>query len=164
MPNYPQYMYPAYPQYPYSMQQSGQAQSQNQNQGQNQNMPSAQSMAMQPPIRNNGFIVVATEEDAYKYPVAYGNCVTCKVENEPIVIEKSMSFSQLDNPRIDRYRLVREDIVESPKAIEEIEIEDSSSDELKAEIQALRHDIEDIKKKLFSQPKTSSRKRESDDE
>lgn len=163
MPNYPQYMYPAYPQYPYQMQQSGQNQGQNQNQS--QNMQNAQSMAMQPPIRNNGFIVVATEEDAYKYPVAYGNCVTCKVENEPIVIEKSMSFSQLDNPRIDRYRLVREDIVESPKTIEEVEVEESSSDELKAEIQALRHDIEDIKNKLFSsQQKSSARKRESDDE
>ena len=159
MPNYPQYIYPAYSQYPYSQNQPTQ----------NQNVQASQSMQppqpIQPPIRNNGFIVVATEEDAYKYPVAYGNCVTCKVENEPIVIEKSMSFSQLDNPRIDRYRLVREDIVDAPKTIDEVEVEDTPQDELKLEIEAIRHDLEDIKKHLYSsQQKSTSRKRESDDE
>ena len=159
MPNYPQYLYPSYPQYPYPMQQSNQSQPTPQTQNQN-----VQASQMQPPIRNNGFIVVATEEDAYKYPVAYGNCVTCKVENEPIVIEKSMSFSQLDNPRIDRYRLVREDIVEEPKTIEEVEMEDTSSDELKTEIEAIRHDLEDIKKHLYNSQPKSGRKRESDDE
>ena len=150
MPNYPQYLYPSYPQYQYPIQQTNQSQTSQQTQSQ-----------ITPPIRNNGFIVVATEEDAYKYPVAYGNCVTCKVENEPIVIEKSMSFSQLDNPRIDRYRLVREDIVDAPKTIEEVDVDESSSMELKAEIEAIRHDLEEIKKRLA---KPVARKRESDDE
>lgn len=161
MPNYPQYLYPAYSQYPYPMPQNNQNQSQNQQSSQAMQPP----QTMQPPIRNNGFIVVPTEEDAYKYPVAPGNCVTCKIENEPIVIEKSMSFSQLDNPRIDRYRLVREEVIEAPKTIEEVEVDDTPSDELKLEIEAIRHDLEDIKKHLYSnQTKPSSRKRESDDE
>lgn len=137
MPNYPQYpmAYVPYP-YPQQQQQSQQAQ----------------------PLQNAGFILIPSEEDAYRYPVALGKCMTFKVENEPIVIEKSMSFSQLDNPKIDRYRLVREDIVDEPKPIETIEMESSMSEELKDELQAIRHDIEGIKKQLDS--RYNNKKRE----
>lgn len=146
MANYPQYPvsympYP-YPQYPMQMQ-SQQAQPQ-----QTQQLQSA------------GFILIPTEEDAYRYPVALGKCMTFKVENEPIVIEKSMSFSQLENPRIDRYRLVREDVVEEPKAIETVEVEQSHDDGLKEELQAIRRDLEGIKEKLSTPSKSVAKKKE----
>ena len=151
-PNYQQYLMP-YMQYPYPQQMQMPMQSQ-QNQQSQQNTP---------PIQNAGFILVRSEEEAYRYPVASGNCVTFKVENEPIVIEKSMSFSQLDNPKIDRYRLVREEIVEEPKTLETVEMVNSMPDELKDELQAIRRDIEGIKRKLDSKP--VAKKREvSDDE
>ena len=91
--------------------------------------------------------------------------MTFKVENEPIVIEKSMSFSQLENPRIDRYRLVREDIVEEPKAIEAVEVSTMPDYDLKDELQAIRQDIEGIKKKLYSNnPKPAQKKREDNED
>jgi hypothetical protein len=111
-------------------------------------------------LQSAGFILIPTEEDAYRYPVALGKCMTFKVENEPIVIEKSMSFSQLENPRIDRYRLVREDIVEEPKAIESVEVEQSHDDGLMEELQAIRRDLEGIKEKLNSPSKTTAKKKE----
>lgn len=67
-------------------------------------------------MQNGGFMVVPSEDIARTYPVAPGNCVTFKIEGKPIVMEKSMGFSQLEAPRIDRYRLVREeDIQEQPE-------------------------------------------------
>lgn len=140
-PNYPQYpmSYLPYPYAQYPMQTQPQQTQQNQ-------------------LQSAGFILVPTEEDAYRYPVALGKCMTFKVENEPIVIEKSMSFSQLETPRIDRYRLVREDVVEEPKPIEEIVPEQSYNDELKEELQAIRRDIEGIKEKLST--KTVTKKKE----
>jgi hypothetical protein len=92
--------------------------------------------------------MVRSEEEAYNYPVALGNCVTFKVENEPIVIEKSMSYSQLENPKIDRYRLVREDVVTPPAIVDSVAVDTLPTDELKDELQAIRREIEGIKKKL----------------
>lgn len=140
--NYPNYYYPTQyvqpvyqPQIPMQSQQASQAQN-----------PQAKQ------VQNTGFIMVRSEEEAYNYPVAPGNCVSFKVENEPIVIEKSMSYSQLETPRIDRYRLVREDIVEPPAIIDSMEVSHTASDELKTELmdelQTIRHEIEGIKKKL----------------
>lgn len=142
--NYQQYPMPYMP-YPYQMQMQAQ-----QTQQSNHNAQ---------PIQNSGFIMVRAEEDAYRYPVAPGNCVTFKVENEPIVIEKSMSFSQLDNPKIDRYRLVREEIIDEPKTIEEVETAHSHDEDLKEELQAIRREIEGIKKRLYNNaPKNVAKK------
>lgn len=63
-----------------------------------------------PATQSNGFMVVPNEDIVRNYPVAPGNCVTFKIEGQPIVMEKSMGFSQLEPPRIERYRLVREDV------------------------------------------------------
>lgn len=156
MPNYQQYPM-SYMPYPYSQQMPIMQMQSQQNQAQQANHNT-------PPMQNGGFIMVRSEEEAYRYPVASGNCVTFKVENEPIVIEKSMSFSQLDNPKIDRYRLVREEVVEEPKPIEAIEVEQSHDDGIKDELQAIRREIEGIKKKLYStnqnQSKPVAKKRE----
>lgn len=80
-----------------------------------------QQAPIQPPqqnnqqIQNGGFMLVPSEDIVRTYPVAPGNCVTFKIEGKPIVMEKSMGFSQLEAPRIDRYRLVREEEAEIPE-------------------------------------------------
>lgn len=151
MPNYNQYPMPYMPYpYPQQMQMPQQASPQ-----QNQNSQ---------PLQSAGFVLIPTEEDAYRYPVALGKCMTFKVENEPIVIEKSMSFSQLENPRIDRYRLVREDVVEEPKPLNEVEMVNPMADELKDELQAIRRDIEGIKKQLDTRPFNNKKKEVTDNE
>lgn len=66
-------------------------------------------------IQNGGFVAIPNENMVNSYPVAPGNCVTFKVEGQPIVLEKSMGFSQFEAPRIKRYRLVEEDAVEEVK-------------------------------------------------
>ena len=67
----------------------------------------------QPQIQNGGFIPVPNEEIVATYPVAPGNCITFKIEGKPIVLEKSMGFSNLEAPKIERYRLVKEDATET---------------------------------------------------
>jgi len=135
MTNYPSYYYP--PQYVQPVYQPQiPLQSQQANPTQKQQM------------QNTGFILVPTEDDVYRYPVTPGNCVTFKVENEPIVIEKSMSFSQLDNPRYDRYRLVREDFVETPQIIDTVEMSHTPADELKDALESIKEELRDIRKKL----------------
>lgn len=98
--NYPQMNYP-------QMQQI--QQSYPSNYSQLQQMPQQQSQLQSPQIQNGGFMLIPSEDMARTYPVAPGNCVTFKIEGKPIVMEKSMGFSQLEAPRIDRYRLVREE-------------------------------------------------------
>ena len=65
----------------------------------------------------SGFVTVHSEEEALRYPVALGNSMTFKIENQPIVIEKTMGTSQLDSPRVERFRLVKEDAPEEKPAV-----------------------------------------------
>ena len=118
---------------------------------QQMNQPISQPQQMQ----NGGFIPVASEEEALKWAVAPGNLMTFKVMGKPIVIEKSMGFSQLEEPKIERYRLVKEDAV-----IEEPSDEKSELEEMKADIEDLKGEIEDIKTKLRERVRSSRRKEE----
>lgn len=43
-------------------------------------------------IQNGGFISARSEDEVLNYPVAPGNCVTFKIEGQPIVMEKAMGF------------------------------------------------------------------------
>ena len=90
---------------------------------------------------------------ARTYPVAPGNCVTFKIEGKPIVMEKSMGFSQLEAPRIEKYRLVREEDAPKEQNLpqnepKQSETENESIEELKGQIKALNEEIDDIKKRL----------------
>ena len=84
---------------------------------------------------NFSFIPVPNEDIVNTYPVGPGNCVTFKIEGKPIVMEKSMGFSQFDSPKIERYRLVKED---SQEVKEEVNKE---NDELKEEIKRLKDEL-----------------------
>ena len=150
---YPQYYQPmpnqAFQQN-YPQNQAFQQQPQNYQQQNYQQQNMAQN---QPQIQNGGFMQIPTEEMARSYPVAPGNCVTFKIEGKPIVMEKSMGFSQLEAPRIDRYRLVREEDTPNEQNLPQNEPKNNSTENetikgLKDEIKALNEELEDVKKRL----------------
>lgn len=68
-------------------------------------------------IQNGGFVSVRTEKEIETYPVAPGNVVTFKLENQPYVVEKTQGFSQFEAPRYKRWRMVEEEapvVVDAP--------------------------------------------------
>ncbi len=150
--NYPQY----YPMQNQAFQQNYQQNQAFQQQPQNYQQQNYQQQNMpqnQPQIQNGGFMQIPTEEMARSYPVAPGNCVTFKIEGKPIVMEKSMGFSQLEAPRIDRYRLVREEDTQNEQNLPQNEPKNNSTENetikgLKDEIKALNEELEDVKKRL----------------
>ena len=93
----------------------------------------------------SGLVSVRNEEEARNYPVAYGNSVTFKDETAPYVYTKTMGFSQLEPPRFEKYRLVKED-VSTPQedAVTDSTVKLSNYAE-KSEIEALRAEIKGIK-------------------
>lgn len=72
---------------------------------------------IQPQMQNSGFMLAPSEEYVNSYAVAPGNCITFKIEGKPLILEKSKGFSQLEAPRIDRYRLIKE---EQPEPVDNV--------------------------------------------
>lgn len=72
-----------------------------------------QSQPVQQPIQQNvqqgGFVRVQSENEARMYPVAPGNSVTFIDETAPYCYTKTMDMSQLDRPKFEKYRLVKEE-------------------------------------------------------
>lgn len=94
---YPQYSYTSpqyYPQIPQQLQNMY---------GTGQQQPAPQQ------IRSGGIVSVANEDEARRYPVAPGYTVTMRDENGPYLYEKTMGFSQLDQPIFRKARIVFED-------------------------------------------------------
>lgn len=105
--------------------------------------------SLQPQQNQNGGIIISIsgEAEARSYPVGLGNSITFKDENAPYIYTKTMGFSQLDRPVFEKYRLVKEDTpVEEPQA------NNLSYDDIRDQIEMIKSDIEDIKKKMA--PKT----------
>lgn len=92
-------------------------------------------------IQDGGFVTIPNADMVYNYPVAMGKCVTFKVEGKPIIIEKSMGFSQLEPPKIERYRLVKETTEEAEPSEQEL----SDLDKLKSDIKEIWGEINEIK-------------------
>lgn len=102
-------------------------------------VPNLGQQNMQPQqIQTSGFIPVASEADARSYPVAQGNSVTFKDEKLPYVYVKTMGFSQLDRPVFEKYRLVKEDAVESKISDDSLEANKISDYAFKSDLQALQ--------------------------
>lgn len=159
MPNYPAYNAAAYP-YTATPQITPQLQPA-------QNPQNQQNTATQgEPLINGGFIVLPSEEDIKRYPVAPGNLVTFKIENKPVIIEKSMGRSPFDAPHYERYKLIREEMEEEkPETAEESqnevlhdEIEELKKDisRLDVQIDVLKDNLSEIKKSI--KPKTKRAK------
>ena len=133
------YQYPQYPQYPQYQQQS----------------PLLQQP--QPQIQNGGFISVQNEAEARAWAVAAGTSVTFKDENAPYCYTKTMGFSQLDQPKFEKYRLVKE------------EVEDAQTFHVKhnEELEGIRADVDDLRarvEKIEKKPKQKKVVIEEDEE
>lgn len=65
-----------------------------------------------------GFVRVQSEQEARAYPVAPGNSITFIDESRPYCYTKSVDMSQLDRPKFDRYRLVKEEDAPAPSGVD----------------------------------------------
>lgn len=101
---YPQYGYPSTSYYP-----------------QMQNMYAGQQQSVGQQIRSGGIVSVANEDEARRYPVAPGYTVTMRDENGPYLYEKTMGYSQLDQPIFRKARIVFEDDAKIPEQQEKPE-------------------------------------------
>ena len=61
-----------------------------------------------------GFVRVQSEQEARAYPVAPGSSITFIDESRPYCYTKSVDMSQLDRPKFDKYRLVKEEDTPAP--------------------------------------------------
>lgn len=117
-------------------------------------MPQPQTQQM---MQSNGFISVRNEAEARNYPVAFGNSVTFKDENAPYVYTKTMGFSQLDSPRFEKYKLVKEEAENAQTgASSASEVKDIYKDE----IEALWGEINALKREVFKPSTTTKKKKE----
>lgn len=76
--------------------------------GTNQPQQSQAASVASAPVQG-GFVRVQSEQEARAYPVAPGNSITFIDESRPYCYTKSVDMSQLDRPKFDRYRLVKEE-------------------------------------------------------
>ena len=114
-----------------------------------------QQPIQQPQIQDGGFMLIPNEDIVNTYPVAPGKCVTFKIEGKPIVMEKSMGFSQLESPKIERYRLVKEEPVlprTETKQQEPVNIPqkdyDGEFEQIWAQIDSFKSELEAFKKEI----------------
>lgn len=121
----------------------------------------------QPQIQNGGFVSVRNETEARNYPVALGNSVTFKDETAPYIYTKTMGFSQLDIPKFDKYKLVKEtpeEVPETPKnEIFDPKPINDSIDALKAEIGRIWSEIEGLKNVPAKKTNNAKRDKDGDD-
>lgn len=116
-------------------------------------------------IQTNGFVSVRNEAEARNYPVAYGNSVTFKDENAPYVYTKTMGFSQLETPRFEKYRLVKEDAVQPQIDPSTISDNKNTIDDIQARLRATEDAIDKLNKEVFKPaPKTKKKEVVEDDE
>lgn len=94
---------------------------------------------------SSGFVSVRSIQEAQNYPVAPGNSVMFRDEYAPYVYTKTMGQSQLDRPTFEKYRLVKEE-VDTP-TIQYAQM---------SEVQALRIDVDNIKRELGLEEKNES--------
>lgn len=91
------------------------------------------------------FVPVANENVARNYPVGYGNTVVFKDENSPRMYVKAMGYSQLESPIFEKY--VREEDKPISDDVNE-KSNNSSYDDLKAEIDGVKGDIKWLKDRI----------------
>ena len=134
-------------------------QSYQQNYGQPINQQPQQST---PQIQNGGFVSIPNEDMVNSYPVGMGNCVTFKVEGKPIVLEKSVGFSQFEAPRIKKFRLVEEVDTTEQRPVQTEPKSNDKIEQLKSDIESLQGEVDAIKKQLAKKP-TSKKNDDGDD-
>lgn len=98
----------------------------------------------------NLFISVQSEDEARAWAVAPGNSIMFKNENEPYYYTKTAGFSPLDQPRFEKFRLIKEEVDPAPQ-------EDSA-------IKSLKEEISSLKSRLKKLERMEKRQEDEDDE
>lgn len=136
-----------------------------------QMQPQQQQQSAQPQIRSGGIVSVANEDEARRYPVAPGYTVTMRDENSPYIYEKTMGFSQLDQPIFRKARIVFEDdeqntkkTAEKPEAPAVVYAELSQLEALRAAVAADLNALRAMIDAVADQKKPAPRKKEADPE
>lgn len=100
------------------------------------------------PVMQSGFVRVPNENEARMYPVAPGTSITFIDENSPYCYTKTMDRSQLDRPKFEKYRLVKEE--DAPVASQNGQEQASAASNVdlsnyitKGDFDALKDEIED---------------------
>jgi hypothetical protein len=139
--------YPIYPNYQQQiMPQQPMQQGQSMQMGQTQ-QPQSQTTQQTPSVQNGDFFVVASEDDVFRWAVAPGNLVTFKIENQPVLIEKSLGFSKFDSPHYERYRLVKEEMI-SQQAESKTENKDARYEALEDKVKSLTDEVSSLKEQI----------------
>ena len=104
--------------------------------------PFAQQQAQQ------AFVSVRSAQEAMSYPVAPGNSIVFKDENQPYCYVKTMGFNQFDCPTFERYRLVKE-----TAAVEAEYVAKSDLAVLRSELDSLKAEVDSLKERTEMQEK-----------
>lgn len=116
--------------------------------------PMIQNQMQQNVPQRVGFIRVQNEDEARAYLVAPNESVTFIDENNPYIYTKTMDASQLDRPKFEKYRLVKEDETKATNQTEskcQSEVEYVTVDEfnkLQSEIKNLKASIKTMQKEF----------------
>ena len=119
-----------------------------------------------PAMQNGGFAFVRSEQEARDYPVAPGNYMTFKDEHAPFLYEKSKSFSQLDEPMFEKYRLIKEtgsgsvseatapDLTSeaAPASADDLDTLNNEIEKLRGELEEVRGEVESLKRHIDHKP------------
>lgn len=102
------------------------------------------------------FVRVQSEQQAHNYPVSYGASVTFIDENNPYCYVKTMGASQLDPPRFEKYRLVKEEESVSDASAEKASNDTTYAtkadcDALSALYAHLKDEVEKLRQKIESE-------------
>lgn len=113
-----------------------------------------QNAQQTPQIQNGGFVMVKSINEAMQYPVAPGNSVTFKNENQPYIYTKTLGFSQLDQPIFEVFKLVKEEKEWQNNDVQANEVPAaeylsiSQGDEIKTEMSKLKTELNELKTEL----------------
>lgn len=114
-------------------------------------------------IQNGGFVRVKSEQDVIDYPLAPGYTMTFIDEGATHCYTKTMGFNQFERPKIDKYRLVREEVAEdAEKAREQAQTVNLDGYVRKAEFEPILGKIEAMEKELaaLTKPKRTKEAKE----
>lgn len=103
---------------------------------------------------SSGLVSIPSEADARNYPVGYGQSVSFRDENAPYLYTKTMGFSQLEPPKFEKYKLIKESADSPDKPLENNQTEKlpsyaekSDIEDVRAEIRGLKDEIAKLKEK-----------------
>lgn len=119
-------------------------------------MPQQQAQQVQQPQiqQHSGFIPVNSEQEARMYPVAAGNSVTFIDENLPYCYVKTMGFSQLDRPKFEKYRLVKEEDAQAEDDAPKVEyLTKDVLESIKTDFDSVWDELNELKEKVSKMTK-----------